>query len=121
MPRRKRPSTRGASPAPRLAPVWAYGYAIDPPQPESRLAAIRSLLEREQTTAKDAARTWEGRLVLEPNVTHILVVSDSPEQILEANQRLEEALRALSVGFLVTAPLEVERVATRPPVNPTHD
>lgn len=89
------------------APVWAYAYAIAPPQPEARLAAVRQLLEREHSSARNVAHTWEGRLVMEPNVTHILVVSDTPDQSLEANQRLEAELRALHVNYQLTVPLAV--------------
>jgi len=92
-------------PVPRT--VWAYGYQIVPPQPEHRLHAIRTLLEQEHTTAQRGARTWEGRFVLEQQVTHILVVSDSPELDVEANRRLEAELRSLNAGFAMTVPLAV--------------
>lgn len=87
--------------------MWAYGYQITPPQPESRLAAIQSLLDAEHKSAKDQAHTWEGRFVHEEEVTHILVVSDSPDQHQEANRKLEAALTALEAGYSLTAPLAV--------------
>ena len=59
--------------------------------------------------AKTRARTWQGRLVAEEHVTHILVVSDSPEQDLEANHRVEAELRDLEAGFSVTVPMALER------------
>lgn len=89
--------------------IWAYAYQIVPPQPAERLHTIRALLDREALGAKTRARTWEGRLVAEEHVTHILVVSDSPEQDLEANQRVEAELRDLEAGFSVTVPMAVER------------
>lgn len=92
--------------APRT--VWAYAYQIVPPQPEHRLHALRSLLDHERAQAQLAAHTWEGRFVHEQQVTHILVVSDSPELALEANQRVEAELRRLKAGFAVTAPLAVD-------------
>lgn len=90
-------------PAPRT--VWAYAYQIVPPQPEGRLQGLRTLLDHERTDAQSGARTWEGRLVLEQQVTHILIVSDSPDLALEANRRLETELRRLKAGFAITAPL----------------
>lgn len=87
--------------------MWAYGYQITPPQPEGRLAAIQALLDHEHSEAKNRAHTWEGRFVHEEEVTHILVVSDSPDQHLEVNKRLEEALAAIEAGFSLTAPLAV--------------
>jgi len=100
--------------------MWAYGYQITPPQPEGRLAAIKSLLVAEHQSAKDHAHTWEGRFVHEEEVTHILVVSDSPDQHQEANRKLEAALTALEAGFSLTAPLAVvdddrRDVGIRPP------
>jgi len=92
-------------PAPKT--IWAYAYQIVPPQPEHRLHALKTLLEHEHTDAQLGARTWEGRFVLEQQVTHILVVSDSPELDVEANSRLETELRRLKAGFTMTAPLAV--------------
>jgi hypothetical protein len=88
-------------------PVWAYAYQIVPPQPEGRLNAIRALLDREAIDARTRARTWEGRLVAEEHVTHILIVSDSPEQNLDVNQRVEAQLRDLRAGFSITVPMAV--------------
>jgi len=90
-------------PSPRA--VWAYAYQIVPPQPEGRLRALQTLLDHERTDAQSGARTWEGRLVLEQQVTHILIVSDSPDLDLAANRRLETELRRLKAGFAITAPL----------------
>jgi hypothetical protein len=98
--------------------VWAYAYQIVPPQPEERLQTIRALLDREAMEAKTRARTWEGRLVAEEHVTHILVVSDSPEQDLEVNRRVEAALRLLEAGFSVTVPMAVRDGEQRPVAAP---
>jgi hypothetical protein len=95
--------------------VWAYAYQIVPPQPEERLQAIRSLLDREAVEAKGRARTWEGRLVAEEHVTHILVVSDSPEQNLAVNKRVEAELRDLKAGFSITTSMAVDREAPSTP------
>lgn len=91
--------------------IWSYGYAIMPPQPEDRLVAIQALLDHEQADARRTARTWAGRVVLEEKVTHILVVSDSPEQDGEVNRKLEARLQELNVGFSVTMPMEIPHEA----------
>jgi hypothetical protein len=96
--------------------VWAYGYEIVPPQPQERLRTIRALLDREAVDARTRARTWAGRLVAEEHVTHILIVSDGPEQDLEVNHRIEAALRELEAGFSVTSPMALEREPLPPPV-----
>jgi hypothetical protein len=100
--------------------MWAYGYAITPPQSEERLAAVQALLDSEHTDAKSHAHTWEGRFVHEESVTHILVVADSPDQHQAVNQKLEAALTAIDAGYSLTAPLAVEEerpTGIRPPTD----
>jgi uncharacterized protein YbjT (DUF2867 family) len=87
--------------------VWVYAYEIQPPQQREGLVSLRAVLDAEQTEARSRARTWESRLVTEEKVTHILVVSDSPEQELDPNRRVEAALRALGFEYSITAPLQV--------------
>jgi hypothetical protein len=98
-------------------PAWAYAYQIVPPQPEDRLRAVRVLLDRERAQAKVGERTWAGHFVVEQQVTHILVVSDSPDQDLDANQRLEAELRGAEVGFALTVPMAVTEESV-PPTEP---
>jgi len=86
-------------------PVWVYAYKLSPPQAVSRLQAIQPILTAALATAKNEARTWAGTVVLEERVTHILVVSDSPEQNHEGNRKLESELQQLGAGFSVTAPM----------------
>lgn len=86
---------------------WAYGYKIVPPQSEDRLETIKTLLEDEHAEAKRRDRTWAGRVVLEEQVTHIMVVSDTPAQNREVNRRLEAALTSLKVGYTLTVPLAI--------------
>jgi hypothetical protein len=93
--------------SPASKAIWAYAYQIVPPQPEDRLRSIKTLLDHENTDARRGARTWAARVVLERQVTHILVVSDSPEQDREVNRRLEAALQELDAGFSITVPLPV--------------
>lgn len=87
--------------------VWAYGYKIVPPQSEERLASIKRLLDGEHSDAKLSARTWRGKVVLEEKVTHILVVSDSAQQDRDINRKLEAELKALKVGFSITAAMAI--------------
>jgi hypothetical protein len=90
-------------------PCWAYAYAIVPAQPKVHLNAIRALLEKEHSEALRAACTWTGKLVCGHKVTHILVVSDSPDQRRAVNRRLESRLRRLKTSFSVTLPMSLRR------------
>ena len=106
-----------ANPPPASLPkkgLWAYAYEIVPPQPEDRLRSINALLDRERAEARNGARTWESRVVVEDHITHILVVSDSPQQDREVNRRVEAELRDLSAGFSITAPMAVADDSVRP-------
>lgn len=87
--------------------IWAYAYQIQPPQPAARLHSIKALLDHTHTEAQRDARTWTGRVVVEDQITHILIVSDSPEQNHVANRRLEAKLQELNAGFSITVPIAV--------------
>jgi len=87
--------------------LWAYAYRIVPPQPSQRLGTIRTLLKDEALAAQGSGRTWSGRLVLEAEVTHILIVSDAPERNPSIDRRLEAEIERLDAAFSVTEPLEV--------------
>src|SRR5882762_8823218 len=87
--------------------IWAYAYQILPPQGAKRLHAITTLLDHAHAEAKRGARTWTGRVVVEEQVTHILIVSDSPEQDHEVKRSLEAKLQELNAGFSITAPIAV--------------
>jgi len=91
--------------APRT--MWAYGYEIASSMSQDRLRHIEDLLHLEHSKARYDQRTWEGRFVLEERVTHILVVSDSPDQQLEVNRKLEEELARLDAVFSITPPVAV--------------
>jgi hypothetical protein len=86
-------------------PVWVYAYKLSPPQAVARLQTIQPLLADALSVAKNEARTWAGTVVLEERVTHILVVSDSPEQNHEGNRKLESELQQLGAEFSITAPM----------------
>lgn len=94
--------------------IWAYAYRLEPPQQASRLKEVRALLEREHKTAKGRSGTWEGRLVDDESVSHILVLSDTPDLTGESNRRLESALQAINAHFNLTVPMVV-------PVEPDED
>jgi hypothetical protein len=89
--------------APSLKPIWAYAYQLLPPQLADRLEAIQPLLDDEQSDARRGGRTWAGRVVPEERITHILVVSDSPERDHESNRKLESALKGLKAKFSISA------------------
>ncbi len=87
---------------------WAYGYEISPPVTQERLSAIERLLEEEHANARLQTRTWQSRFVVKEQVTHILVVSDSPDQQLEVNHRLEAELTRLEAVFSLTPSMPLD-------------
>jgi hypothetical protein len=93
--KRQRPKARGR---------WVYAYELDPPQPEPRLRSIRVLLRRAQLAARRGGRLWTGRIVLETNITHILVVTDTPGQVRHVDRAIEAELNHLNVNFALTGP-----------------
>ncbi len=89
-------------------PLWAYAYQIVPPRATDRMGRILELVHRENADATRNARKWKARLVAEPQVTHVLVLSDTPALDHDMNRRLETALRELDVRFTVTTPMRVD-------------
>jgi len=87
--------------------LWAYAYQIVPPQPSRRLGAIRTLLKEEAAAARDGARSWSGRLVLERHATHILIVSDAPGRHHSIDRCLEAEIARLGATCSVSEPLAV--------------
>ena len=83
--------------------IWAYAYQLSPPQPADRLQTIQPLLDDQHVDARRVGRTWAGRVIPEERITHILVVSDSPEQDSEGNRRLEAELKELKAKFSISA------------------
>jgi hypothetical protein len=90
-----------------VSSLWAYAYQIVPPQPTRRLSAIRTLLKEETVAVLASGRRWSGRLVLERDATHILIVCDAPGRDYAINFRLEAELLRLKAGFTVTEPMPV--------------
>lgn len=87
--------------------LWLYGYEMIVPHHAQTMEAIRGLLDQENDEAKREDRTWTARLVTEPQATHVLIVSTSPEQDREINRKLEAELKALGVEFVLTLPMPV--------------
>src|SRR2546430_11109937 len=86
--------------------LWAYAYRVVPPQPSQRLGTIRTLLKDEALAAHGSARTWSGRVVLEAEATHILIVSDDGRgRDHPINRQIEAELNRLEGTYLVTEPL----------------
>jgi hypothetical protein len=99
---------------PRKA-LWAYAYDIVPAQAEDGLDTIQRLLDEEHDDALRGKRTWAGRIVFDPQMTHILIVSDDPQQGREVNRKLEAEMMTLKMGFALTVPLSVPDDRPPPP------
>lgn len=87
--------------------VWAYGYVFTPPIARQRMGPVEALLNDGRAKARLAAHTWEGRLINGDDVTHILVISDRPDQDLEVNELLEAELDRLGAPFAITEAVQV--------------
>ena len=83
---------------------WVYAYELNPPQPEMRFKKIKALLRRAQSAALRGGRLWTGRIVLETNITHILVVTDNPAQVPDVDRAIETELKQLNMDFALTGP-----------------
>jgi len=75
---------------------------------QERLRAVEHLLQEEHANAKLQTRTWQGRFIVQEQVTHLLVVSDSPDQELEVNRKLEEELTRLEAEFSLTPSMPLD-------------
>jgi hypothetical protein len=104
----------GSGKPPGEEPLWAYAYQLLPPRATDRMSTILELVDQENADALRNARAWTARLVAEPQVTHVLVLSDSPELDHDMNRRLEARLRELDVRFTVTLPMRVDEPSTEP-------
>jgi hypothetical protein len=83
---------------------WVYAYQLDPPQPEPRFKKIHALLQQAQSAAKRKGRMWTGRIVVETLITHLLIVTDHPDQVPAVNRAIEAELKQLDMGFALTGP-----------------
>ena len=89
---------------PPASKSWAYAYQLDPPQPELRFAKLKALLRRARLAARRNGRLWTGQIVMEAQITHILVVTDAPDEIRAVNGAIDAELKRLKMGFVITAP-----------------
>ena len=85
--------------------IWAYAYEVIPPQTKRQLRGVSALLEREHAAVHNGSRTWVGRLIVGPQATRILIVSDSLVRNRVVNKQLEAALQRLKIGFSVSEPV----------------
>jgi hypothetical protein len=92
---------------PRAAESWAYAYQLNPPQPEPRFAKIKMLLRRAGLAAKRVGRLWTGQVVKDAHITHILVVTNAPDEVRAVDQAIEAELKRLKMGFTITGPARV--------------
>ena len=83
---------------------WVYAYQLDPPQPEPKFKKINSLVRQAQTTAERGGHLWTGRIVVETLVTHLLIVTDDPQQARGVNRAIEAQLKQHAMGFALTGP-----------------
>jgi hypothetical protein len=87
--------------------VWAYTYRLKCPPPAEHLQELERILAEEHAAAKSRAGTWSAQLVSTEQVSHILIVADSPQLDSEVNRRIEAVLQRLGTGFDTTLPLIV--------------
>src|SRR2546430_6284548 len=86
---------------------WAYAYQLDPPQPEPRFAKLKILLRRARQAARRDGRLWTGQIVMEAHITHILVVTDAPDEGRAVDRAIDAELKRLKMGFAITRPARV--------------
>jgi len=86
---------------------WVYAYQLQPPQPDAQFNKIKVLLRRAHFSAGRADRMWAGRVVLQTQVSHILIVSDTPSLQRAANRALEAQLKRQGVRFSVSQPVSL--------------
>lgn len=102
--------TRGIEPGASTSeePLWAYAYQLLPSATTDLVSTIVELVNEENAGALRSAHKWTARLVTEPQVIHVLVLSDTPELDREMNRRLEARLRELEVRFTVSLPMRID-------------
>lgn len=83
---------------------WVYAYQLDPPQPEPKFKKINALVDQAQAAAKRGGHLWSGRIVVETLVTHLLIVTDDPQQAPGVNRAIETELKQHAMGFALTGP-----------------
>src|SRR2546428_13822645 len=92
---------------PRAPKSWAYAYQLDPPQPEPRFAKLKILLRRARLAAQRDGRLWTGQIVMGAHITHILIVTDAPDEVRPVDRAIDAELKRLTMGFAVLRPAPV--------------
>src|SRR5689334_99834 len=95
------------TPRPLASKSWAYAYQLNSPQPEPQFEKVKLLLRRARLAARLDGRLWTGRVVMEAHVTHILVVTDAPDEVRAVNQAIDAELKRLKIAFATTRPARV--------------
>ena len=49
----------------------------------------------------------DGQIVVEAHITHILIVTDAPEEVDAVDRAIDAELKRLKMGFAVTGPARV--------------
>jgi hypothetical protein len=89
----------------RSRSIWAYAYVIVPALTRLSMKPMRAILDGENAAALDTARIWNGRVVCDRCITHVLIVSDSPAQEGEINRRIEAEVELLEAQCFLTQPM----------------
>jgi len=99
---------------PRASKSWAYAYQLNPPQPEPRFAKVKLLLRRARLAAQRDGCLWTGQIVMESHITHILVVTDAPDEVRAVDRAIDAELKRLKMGFAITGPAMVSLPGVTP-------
>ena len=65
------------------------------------------LLRRARLAAQRAGRLWTGQVVKDAHITHILVVTDAPDEARAVDRAIDAELKRLKMGFAITGPARV--------------
>ncbi len=106
-PVRREPLARRPAGEPVRASLWAYAYLIVPAPAEDALVVLGAAVDRANVAARARAAGWTGLLMVEPDATSILVVSDGPSRSRPGSRGVERALRGLRAPFIRTWPMEI--------------
>ena len=100
--------------APRAPESWAYAYQLNPPQPEARFAKVKMLLRRARQEAQRDGRLWTGQIVMDAHITHILVVTDAPDEVRTVDRAIDAELKRLKMDFAINGPARVSLPGVTP-------
>jgi len=77
-----------------------------------RISSIRRSRSRgwrrsRRCSAVPGWRLWTGQIVVEAHITHILIVTDAPDEVRAVDRAIDAELKRLKMGFAVTGPARV--------------